>query len=130
MPLFDVFLRLPRLRLRDTNEKHFKPFNDDDNREDTAEPMEQPMGGIVKRSPGFKGTLPRGTHDTLDASYESLDFYETSSAVKRKFDLEHVDRGGWFLWLDGIRWAIIFPIGFLTALVALFIEQSIHYLAT
>jgi hypothetical protein len=49
--------------------------------------------------------------------------------VKRKFDLEHVDRGSWFLGLDGIRWIIIVPIGFLTALVALFIEQSIHFLA-
>ena len=34
-----------------------------------------------------------------------------------------------FLWIDAIRWGIIIPIGFFTALVALSIEQSIHYLA-
>jgi hypothetical protein len=129
MHFFDVFLRLPKLRLKDTNERHFEPFNDDDNREETSQPTEQPIGDIVKQNPGFKGTLPRGTHNTLDASYESLDFYETSSAVKRKFDLQHVNSGGWFLWIDAIRWGIIIPIGFFTALVALSIEQSIKYLA-
>ena len=129
MHFFDVFLRLPKLRLRDTNEKHLKPFNDDDNREETAEPTEQPIGNIVRGYPGFKGTLPRGTHNTLDASYESLDFNETSSAVKRKFDLQHVQSGSWFLSIDAIRWVLIIPIGFLTALVALSIEQGIKYLA-
>ena len=128
MQLFDIFLRLPKLQLKDANEKQFKPFTDDIG-QDNAEPSHQPLGDVLKRNPGFKGTMHRGTHNILDASYESLNFYESSSAVKRKFDLEHINSGGWFLKLDGIRWAIIFPIGFLTAVVALFIEQSIRYLA-
>jgi len=70
--LFDVFLRLPKLRLKDTNQKVLKPFDDDENREETAEPCDQPIGSIIKNEKGFKGTIPRGTHDTLDASYESL----------------------------------------------------------
>ena len=54
MHLFDAFLRLPKLRLKDTNEKHLKPFNDDNNTEETAEPTEQPIGNVIKKDPGFK----------------------------------------------------------------------------
>jgi hypothetical protein len=151
---FDVFLRLPKLRLCDTNQGVLRPFNEDDNREETAEPTDKEIGEIIKNEKGFKGTIPRGTHNTLDATYESLvsflyhpnfqgltrflkkfflqhqDFSETSSAVKRKFDLEHVNHWSWHFFNDSIRWLIIIPIGFFTALVALSIEQGIHHLAT
>lgn len=69
---FDVFLRLPKLRLRDTNQRVLRPFNEDDNREESAEPSDQSFGEIIKNERGLKGTVPRGTHDTLDATYESL----------------------------------------------------------
>ena len=57
MHLFDAFLRLPKLRLKDTNEKHLKPFNDDNNTEETAEPTEQPIGNVIKKDPGFKVSI-------------------------------------------------------------------------
>ena len=76
----------------------------------------------------MRGTLPRGSTNILDAAYESLDYEDSNSMLKRTDDLERYSRNAAYeLRNDTLRWVITFAIGILTALVALFIETTIQY---
>ena len=67
-----------------------------------------------------------GTLNTINAEFESFDYTETSSALRY---LSGAKRSALnVLRVDFMRWPISFLIGTVTALVALFIQTSIHYI--
>ena len=78
----------------------------------------------------WEGYAPRGLPDTVDASYESLDYVETSSILRRYMDARTPQLWASERWMSMKRYLIVLIIGPLTALVALAIEQSIHFITS